>query len=109
MVLHHKRGQGGFSVCLIGWVRELVIRNPQNEDIANMDRKHTAADAYYYAPKDYGSVKLVSYCYVCVSAYNSFLNRVVYTRDGRYQNFDVDAISICKASVYQYITIFITV
>ena len=28
--------------------------------------------------------------------------------DGRYQNFDVDTISICKASVYQYITIFIT-
>ena len=29
-------------------------------------------------------------------------------RDERYQNFDVDAISICKASIYQYITIFIT-
>ena len=34
---------------------------------------------------------------------------IMYTRDGRYQNFDVDAISICKASIYQYITIFITV
>ena len=30
-------------------------------------------------------------------------------RDGRYQNFDVDTFSICKASIYQYITIFITV
>ena len=30
-------------------------------------------------------------------------------RDGRYQNFYVDGISICKASIYQYITIFITV
>ena len=27
-------------------------------------------------------------------------------RDERYQNFDVDAISIYKASIYQYITIF---
>ena len=33
---------------------------------------------------------------------------VIPTRDGRYHNFDVDAISICKASIYQYITIFIT-
>ena len=31
------------------------------------------------------------------------------TRDGRYQNFDVDTISLNKASIYQYITIFITV
>ena len=29
-------------------------------------------------------------------------------RDKRYKNFNVDAISICKASIYQYITIFIT-
>ena len=29
----------------------------------------------------------------------------LFTRDGRYQNFDVDVISICKASIYQYITI----
>ena len=34
---------------------------------------------------------------------------VVPPRDGRYQNFDVDAISIYKASIYQYIAIFITV
>ena len=29
-----------------------------------------------------------------------------HSRDGRYQNFDVDTISICKASIYQYITIY---
>lgn len=44
-----------------GWIRELVIRNPQNVDIAHLERKHTAADTYYYAPKEFGSVKLVSY------------------------------------------------
>ena len=32
----------------------------------------------------------------------------VCNRDGQYQNFDVDAMPICKASIYQYITIFIT-
>ena len=32
-----------------------------------------------------------------------------HSRDGRYQNFDVDTISICKDSIYQLITIFITV
>ncbi|XP_067940016.1 uncharacterized protein [Watersipora subatra] len=43
-----------------GWIRELVIRNPQNEELRDLDRKHTAADAYYYAPEKYGSVKLRS-------------------------------------------------
>ena len=39
----------------------------------------------------------------------SLLKQGLIAKDGRYQNFDVDAISICKASIYQYITIFITV
>ena len=34
---------------------------------------------------------------------------LIHTRDGRYQKFDVDAISICKASINQYITIFLTI
>ena len=34
---------------------------------------------------------------------------MVISRDGRYQYFDVNANSICKALIYQYIAIFITV
>ena len=38
-----------------GWRRELVIRNPVDGEL-----KSKNADAYYYAPAEYGSVKLVS-------------------------------------------------
>ena len=57
------------------------------------------------------SLSCVAAIFAAIGVFNLLTKTIcrVYTRDGRYQKFDDDAISICKASIYRYITIFITV
>ncbi|XP_067939754.1 uncharacterized protein [Watersipora subatra] len=74
-----------------GWIREIVIRNVRNEGLRDLDRKHTAADTYYYAPEKYGSVKL-----------RSLVRVADFLMDKDISNLTSNNFSFAKRSIYKH-------